>query len=435
METGMSKSLDIQATEVFEKTMDAIACPVCHHVMSHKTGCKNAGKPVTKYRVIVNEGGARSSKTVSILQLLIVAAWQGRKLKFDVVREFLPALRTSAMSDFFDILERLGLYVDKNHNKTANTYQLKRTEFNFFGCNEGQKLRGQKRDILFINEANELTKDTFRQLEMRTTGMIFMDYNPSFTEGWIIDLLKRPDVFLIHSTYKDNPFLEQSIIDTIESYEFDDPEYWKIYGLGERGQRTGLIYPKFNVVEEFPPDCDNIGYGLDFGFSPDPKVFVKIGTIGRKLFIDELIYKSELMREELAPMMLALINDNNQIIADSEDPESIEYLKRQGLNVVPVEKGKDSVEFGIETVRGYEINITSRSVNVRRDFSNYKYKMDRNGKTVSPPVPAHSFSHGPDPVRYYAFEKLGKAYKILTRHQLRDTRVEILESVDHTRNY
>lgn len=425
----MSKSLDINGTEVFEKTLAAIACPICHHILSHKQGCKNSSKPASKYKIVVHEGGARASKSISILQSLILTAWQGQKRKIDIVREYMPSLRVSAMQDFYELVNRMGIYNRSNENKSDNTYQLKHTLFTFFGCNEGQKLRGQKRDILFINEANELSKDTFRQLEMRTTGMIFMDYNPSFTEGWIIDLLKRRDVFLIHSSYKDNPFLEQSIIDTIESYEFDDPEYWKIYGLGERGQRTGLIYPKFNIVEEFPPDCENVGYGLDFGFNPDPKVLVKIGTIGRRLFIDEVIYKSELMREDLAKMMTAQIDDNHDIIADSEDPESIEYLKRQGLNVIAVEKGKDSVEFGIDTVRAYEINITSRSVNVRRDFSNYKYKLDRNGKPVSPSVPAHSFSHGPDGARYYCFTKLGRAYRIPTLNDAKNREIQELESV------
>jgi phage terminase large subunit len=405
----MPKQIEITATNVFKRTWDAVACPECNHVLKHKKDCKRSGEPCSSYRIIVNVGGGRSSKTFSELQLLLLAATQGNKFEIDVVRETFPALRVTAMKDFYSILESLGLYSEKNENKTAHTYKFRGSEFSFYSIDEGQKVRGRQRDILFMNEANEISKDVFRQLEMRTTGLIFMDYNPSFNDGYIIeDILKRKDTFVIHSTFKDNPFAPEAEVKTIQSYEFDDPEYWKIYGLGEYGQRTGLIYNRIHQCEEFPPDAEDVGYGVDFGFSPDPKVVLKIGRIGRMLFLDELIYESELMREEMVKRFKILIDTNGQLIADSEDPESIEFIRRAGYNIKGVEKTKDSIEYGIDTVRGYDIYITQQSVNVWRDFSNYKYKMDRNGQPISPAVPAHSFSHSPDAARYYVFTKYGR---------------------------
>ena len=234
--------------------------------------------------------------------------------------------------------------------------------------------------------------------------------------------------------FRSNPFLEQSIIDELELLEQDDPEYWKIYGQGLRGKRTGLIYQNWDIVPDFP-DCSDILFGLDFGFN-DPKVVVKLGRIGRDVYLDEMLYERGMIREDFIPVLKKLIPEEQRTkeqYADSADPESIEVIYREGFNIHPADKSKDSVMFGIETVKGYHLHITARSVNVIKDFKNYKWKVDKNGKTLDEPI--HSFSHAPDAVRYPMFTHWGKAYQHLTNEDVRNVEFEESEAVTIASNY
>ena len=398
--------LKLQASELFEKIRNA------------------------KKKHIVLEGGARSSKTYSVLIYFITDAFESKTPKeYDIVRDTLPALRASAMKDFFDILKKNGIYHEENHNMSDRIYKLHGCNFNFYSADDQQKLRGRKRDKILLNEANELSLDTYRQVAMRTTEQIIMDYNPSEEEHWIYDtIIPREDCAFIQSTYKDNPFLEQTIVDEIERLEQDDPEYWKIYGLGLRGKRTGLIFQNWDIVPEFI-ETDDILYGLDFGFN-DPKVVVKLGRIGRDIYLDELLYKHGMIREEFIPELKKLIpyeQRTKEQYADSADPESIEVIYREGFNIHPADKTKDSVMFGIETVKGYNLHITARSVNVIKDFKNYKWKVDKNGKTLDEPI--HSFSHAPDAVRYPIFTHWGHDYRNITSKEMHETDVPEMEAI------
>ena len=389
-----------------------------------------------KKRNIVLEGGARSSKTYSVLQYFITDAFESKKHKeYDIVRETLPALKATAMKDFIDILKTNELYNEENHNKSDHIYKLRGSNFNFYSTDDELKLRGRKRDKILLNEPNEMPIDVYRQVAMRTTEQIIMDYNPSQEEHWIYDkIIPRKDCVFIQSTYKDNPFLEQSIIDELELLEQDDPEYWKIYGLGLRGKRTGLIYQNWDIVPDFP-DCSDILFGLDFGFN-DPKVVVKLGRIGRDVYLDEMLYERGMIREDFIPVLKKLIPEEQRTkeqYADSADPESIEVIYREGFNIHPADKSKDSVMFGIETVKGYHLHITSRSVNVIKDFKNYKWKVDKNGKTLDEPI--HAFSHSPDAVRYPMFTHWGKAYQHLTNEDVRNVEFEESEAVTITSDY
>jgi phage terminase large subunit len=354
---------------------------------------------------------------------------------YDIVRQTLPALRASAMKDFFDILKVNGLYSEAAHNMSDNSYKLHGCTFHFYSADDQQKLRGRKRDKILLNEANELSLETYRQVAMRTSEQILMDYNPSEEEHWIYDnVIPREDCAFIQSTYLDNPFLHASLVDEIERLKTDDPEYWKIYGLGLRGKRTGLIYPNWRL-DEFPDNCSDVLYGLDFGFN-DPKVVVKLGRIGRDIYLDELLYERGMIREVFIPRLKELIPEKDRMTeqyADSEDPESIEVIYRAGFNIHPADKSKDSVMFGIETVRGYNLHITPRSINVIKDFKNYKWKVDKNGKTLDEPV--HSFSHAPDAVRYPIFTHWGKEYRNLTASDMRSVEVQELETVTITGRY
>lgn len=404
--------LKVQTSELFEKIRDA------------------------KKRNIVLEGGARSSKTYSVLIYFIIDAFESTTPKeYDIVRQTLPALKASAMKDFLEILKANNLYDENDHNLSDHSYHLHGCTFNFYSADDQQKLRGRKRHKILLNEANELSLDTYRQVSMRTTEQIVMDYNPSEEEHWIYDhVIPRNDCAFIQSTYKDNPFLEQSIIEEIENLERDDPEYWKIYGLGLRGKRTGLIYQNWDIVPDFP-DCSDVLYGLDFGFN-DPKVVVRLGRIGRDVYIDEMLYERGMVREEFIPKLKELIPEEQRTkeqYADSADPESIEVIYREGFNIHPADKSKDSVMFGIETVKGYHLHITARSVNVIKDFKNYKWKVDKNGKTLDEPI--HAFSHSPDAVRYPMFTHWGKEYAHLKAENMRQAEFEESEAVTVTANY
>lgn len=389
-----------------------------------------------KKRNVVLEGGARSSKTYSILQYFLTDAFESKTRKeYDIVRETLPALKATAMKDFEEILKTNGLYSEDKHNKSDHIYTVKKCKFNFYSVDDELKLRGRKRDKILLNEPNDMPISVYRQVAMRTTEQIFMDYNPSQEEHWIYDkIIPRKDCAFIQSTYKDNPFLQQSIIEEIEFYEQDDPEYWKIYGLGLRGKRTGLIYQNWDIVSDFPA-CSDVLYGLDFGFN-DPKVVVRLGRIGRDIYIDEMLYERGMIREDFIPVLKKLIPESERTkeqYADSADPESIEVIYRAGFNIHPADKSSDSVLFGIETVKGYRLHITARSVNVIKDFKNYKWKVDKNGKTLDEPI--HAFSHSPDAVRYPVFTHWGKEYAHLKAEDMKQTQFEEMESVSMVANY
>jgi len=401
------KTLDLHSTELFEKIRKA------------------------KTRNIVLEGGARSSKTYSTLQYFIVDCFESKVHKeYDIIRETLPALRASAMKDFFGIVKGAGLYHEENHNMSENIYTLNGSHFNFYSADDTQKLRGRKRDKVLLNEANELSLDTYRQVAMRTTEQIVMDYNPSEEDSWIYDhIIPRKDCTFIQSTYLDNPFLEQSIVDEIELLREDDPEYWAIYGLGQRGKRSGIIFPNYRIVPDFPSNCQDVLYGMDFGFN-DPKVVVKLGRTGKQIFVQQLLYKRGMIREEFIIELKKLIPERDrdtEMYADSADPESIEAIYRAGFNIQPADKSKDSVLTGIEAVKAYELCITADSVDVQKDVKNYKFKKDKNGLFLETPI--HAFSHSCDAIRYPVFTHWNKEYKRTTREEMSSVHMEELETI------
>jgi len=352
-------------------------------------------------KIVVNQGGSRSGKTYSILQLLIlVKAFEATDLVFSIVRKSMPALKASAMRDFFEILKREELYNERNHNKTENTYILNGNLFEFMSLDQPQKKRGAKRTYLFINEANELSLEDWIQLSLRTEKQIFIDYNPSMDEHWIYDtVIPRPDCTFIHSTYLDNlQFLPEEQVREIENLKNVDTNYWRIYGLGEIGQIQGLVLTKWEVVDTFPAECKWITYGLDFGFSNDPTALVKVGLSGGDLFVDELIYSRGLTNQDIVRWMHDVgVTRADEIIADNQ-PKCIYEIRQEGFNVKPTFKGADSIVTGIDILKRYRIKVTKRSLNLIRELKNYKWKEDAAGKTLN--VPVDRFNHGIDALRY-----------------------------------
>lgn len=358
-------------------------------------------------RFVVNQGSTRSSKTYSILQVLILKALQAETpIVISIVRKTLPALKKSVLRDFTQILESMELYDPAFHNKSDNTYELNGSLIEFFSIDNAIKYRGSKRDYLFINEANELTFEDVFQLQVRTTEQIFIDFNPSDNQSWIYDLIdKRPEeVDFIKSTYLDNTFLEQSIIDEIEKLKDTDEDYWRIYGLGERGSLRDLVY-NVQQIDFIPEDALLVGVGLDFGFSHDPTAVIGVYKRDGELFFDELVYERGLTNFDLIEKLKEIGLDKRiDIVADSADPKSIEELRRVGYAVKPAMKGPDSIRNGIDILKRYKLFVTKESHNLVVEFNRYKWKKDSSGNMLNQPVDV--WNHGMDALRYVGLNML-----------------------------
>ncbi|MBA7692720.1 hypothetical protein ES703_101287 [subsurface metagenome] len=347
----------------------------------------------------LNEGGTYSSKTWSILQLLILIAQNAKSpLLISVVSESLPHLKRGAIRDFFRILDESQ---DNNprYNKTEHTYTFGTGIIEFFGADEADKVRGPRRDILFINEGNNVPWETARGLDIRTAKFTFVDWNP-VGEFWAHERwIGQPENAYIHSTYQDAiDVLPQEVIANIESNKDKDPNWWNIYGLGRLGKVEGLVYPFFGQVDALP--SGDKFYGLDFGYSNDPTALTAHVIIGDSLYSWELIYEKGLTNDAIAYRMgeLGVEKHLDEIFADSAEPKSIEEIYQHGFNIKGAPKGPGSVEYGHQKVRQYKQFWTKDSVNCIKEQRNFRYKPDKNGKLTENTT--HIFSHGMDSRRY-----------------------------------
>ena len=344
-------------------------------------------KNISEKRVLALQGGTRSGKTYSVLQWIVRQCMQYKGLTISIVRATLPALKASAMRDFVEILTNLGLYSEGNHNMTENVYTLNGNTIEFFSVDNEQKLRGRKRDLLFVNEANEITLEQWRQLVFRTTGRIIIDYNPSMVDSWIYDhVLTREDCGLLVTTYKDNPHLSEYIIREIEALQDADPEYWKVFGLGERGQLKDLVFNNWVQVPAMPQDAKLIGYGMDFGFSVDPTTLIEVRQQNGELWLREVLYRTNMTNTDIGNFLKQQGIAREEIVADSAEPKSIEEIRRQGFNIQPAMKGPDSINNGIDILRRYKMNVTQDSLNLIKELRSYKWATDKDGKATGKPV-------------------------------------------------
>lgn len=368
------------------------------------------GKKKRKYTTISAQGSSRSSKTYNILIKLLTYILQHPGTRLSIVRKTLPALKATVLVDFKEILRNMGIYNEKHLNKTDLIYTLPNGSWvDFFSTDDEQKIRGRKRDILFVNEANEILFIEWQQLKMRTTKFAVIDYNPSFSEDhWLCDVNKDPRTYHFITTYKDNPFLEQTIIDEIESLQFKNKSLWRVYGLGLQCQVEGLIFPEITIVDEIPAYCKKRGYANDFGYTHDPTAIVDVGLVDDKLYIDEICYKTHMLTGDIIEEYKSL--PFARVISENADPRLIQEIFNAGINIYPVEKFKGSVMAGIQKMQAYQICVTKRSVNVIKEFNNYTYLQDKEGKWLNEPI--DKFNHAIDAVRYWVLaEILGKIHK------------------------
>ena len=355
-----------------------------------------------EHRIIINEGGTGSSKTVSLAQLFATILTKERGIQLTIARKTMPSLRATAMKDFFRVVKGLGIYKEENHNKSENIFKYNNNEVDFLSVDEPMRVRSRRRQYLWMNEANEFNREDYRQLSMRTDGQIFMDYNPSHQYHWIYDDVQpRKDCVVIPSTYKDNPFLPKDLVKEIESYQGLDQNYWRVYGLGLRGVATTTIYTHWKYCNELPNITDETVFGLDFGYNNET-AFVEVSIKDKKYYWRELLYKRFLTNtdliEELNNINTIYGIGNKPIYADNQEPQRIEELVRAGFNVIPCFKGK--VKDGIDFIKANPFYITKDSVNLLKEVKFYSWK-EINEKPIDEPVKEKD--HLMDAGRYAVF--------------------------------
>jgi phage terminase large subunit len=358
-------------------------------------------------KITIEQGGTRSGKTYNILLFIIFKyCLENTGKTITVCRKTFPAVRSSVMRDFLDILKAYSFYSEEAHNKSNHEYKLNGNLIEFISLDQPQKVRGRKRNLLFINEANELDYEDWQQLIFRTEDKIILDFNPSDEYHWIYDkVIPRDDADFFITTYLDNTFLNESIKEEIERLRETDETYWQIYGLGLKGISKATIF-NYYEFDTLPNDAEFISYGADAGYTNDPTTLVSVYKQGYNLYIKEHIYQTQMTTIDIANKWKEIGIDRDLIYFDSAEPRLIEELRRMGFNIRPSLKGADSVNAGIDLLKRFKIHIHRDSHNCIQEFRNYKWQEDRTGKTINKPIDKHN--HTIDAVRYATYSVLSK---------------------------
>ncbi len=356
------------------------------------------------------QGSSRSSKTYSNVQWLIRMCYDVPGTTVSIVRKTMPALKRSVYRDFEEIMWGWGLWNLGEMNKSEFVYTFPNGSWiEFFSCENEQKLRGSKRQILFVNEANEISFIEWQQLQMRTTLFSIIDYNPSFSEEhWINQINGERKTCWWISTYKDNPFLEQKVIDEIESLQQKNKSLWQVYGLGLRAIVEGLVFPEIEIVDYVPREAQRRRfYGMDFGYTNDPTAIVEVMMWKNTLYLNEVCYQTHMLTADIVRVLKSL-EGNPEIISESADPRLVDEIYNAGIDIKAVHKFQGSVDAGIMKMKGFKICITRHSTNLIKEFRNYVYRQDKEGKWLNEPVDA--FNHAIDAIRYVIIEKILGGY-------------------------
>ena len=355
-------------------------------------------------KIIVEQGGTSSGKTYNILLWIIFKYCINNNDKvITVCRKSFPSLRATVMRDFLNILQVHNIYTEAHHNKSNSEYYLFGNLVEFISLDMPQKIRGRKRDLLFVNEGNELYYEDMQQLLFRTQERVILDFNPSDEYHWIYDkLIPRLDCDFFKTTYIANPFIADSIKKEIELLKQTDEQYWQIYGLGERPASRSTI---FNYVEvnKIPATANLVSYGMDFGYTNDPTVLCSVYLENNNLYIKEHLHRTQMTTNDIS-LFLKKENITGTIYADSAEPRLISELRKMGHNILPSIKGKDSINAGIDLLKRYKINILSTSTNAITEFRNYKWKEDKSGALMN--TPEDNWNHIIDSTRYATYSIL-----------------------------
>ena len=362
----------------------------------------------TTAEIVVNQGGTSSGKTYSILQVLMLYAVAQQRKVITVVGQDIPNLKSGALRDALTITDESDTIKNAilSYNKSERVFQFRNGSIiEFRSYADPQDAKSGKRDYLFINEANGISWDIYQELSLRTKTRIYIDYNPN-AEFWVHDrLIGRKNVQLIISDHRHNPFLSTKMRQKIESIKNEDIELWKVYARGLTGKISGLVLNNWQLCDDIPPRAKLVAIGLDFGFTNDETGCLAVFKQNGELWVDELFYETGLTNPDIAKQLSTIgLSKNALIVADSAEPKSIEELRRLGWNIVPAKKGADSINISIDILKRYKLNISRRSINLRRELARYKWKTDLAGRTLNEPI--DRWNHLIDPLRFVALNQL-----------------------------
>ena len=364
----------------------------------------------SKKRFRVHQGGTRSGKTYAICQYIAYLLRSSEKpLTISIIRKTLPALKGSVQRDIIQILEHLGMYYQGIHNKAENTFRFKNHLLEFLSVDEPQKIRGRKRNLAFLNEANELTIEDFRQINMRTTDGIIIDFNPSDPIHWIYDeIIPREDCDTWITTYKDNKFLSSELVFEIERMRERDPDYWRVYGEGQKAVFSARqIFTNWNFIPYVDfPDMEEAIIGLDFGYSNDEAAATLIKKVNDKIYIHEILYKKGMTNGDLFKYFESEGYGNLLFYGDSAEPKSIEELRRLGLMIKGAIKGSGSINSGISFLKEFDIYVSLESKNLFKEYQSYYWTELKDGTIINKPI--DRFNHLMDSIRYGVYSEYSK---------------------------
>jgi len=361
-----------------------------------------------KKRIKIIQGGTSASKTFSTLFILINKAMNFPNLEISVVAESIPHLRRGAVRDFEKIMKWGRRYTETSFNKSLLKYQFINGSFiEFFSADDSSKLRGARRDILYINECNNVSFESYNELSIRTKKEIYLDFNPA-NEFWVHREVKdEPDADFLILTYKDNEALDKGIVQQIEKNRLKAKtsaywrNWWTVYGEGKVGQLQGAVFTNYKTIDKIPEEARLIGIGLDFGYSADPTAIIAVYKYNDQRILDEMTYQTGLLNSDISK----ILPKDVPVYADSAEPKSIADIQRYGITIKGVTKGKDSVNYGIDVMQRQDYLVTSQSTNLIKELRSYCWDKDKTGKQLNKPI--SMFDHAIDAVRYHEMETIG----------------------------
>lgn len=360
-----------------------------------------------KKRIKIIQGGTSAGKTFGILPILIDKAAKKGGLEISVVAESIPHLRRGALRDFLKVMKWTNRFVDERYNKSLLKYEFANGSFiEFFSADDSSKLRGARRDILYVNECNNVNFEAYNELSIRTKHEVYLDFNPA-NEFWVEEIKEDKEADFIILTYKDNEALDEGIVDQIEKNRLKAEtstywrNWWKVYGLGELGMLEGVVFSNWKQLDIIPKEARLVGIGLDFGYTNDPTSCIEIYKHNEKRILNEIVYQTGMLNSDIANKLPKDV----PVYADSAEPKSIADIQRYGITIKGVTKGRDSINYGIDVMQRENYLVTSNSTNLIKELRSYCWDTDKTGKRLNKPI--DNYNHAIDAVRYHEMETLG----------------------------